>query len=628
MSTKKSITQTKKNVYVALLLAVIMIAGLARFCYAFYFQKEDVHSDETWSYGLANSYYEPYIYTDADETYNKNICFWVSGDVLKDYVTVQPGQRFAYDSVYYNLSKDLHPPLYFFILHTICSFFPNTFSFTYGFIINLFSYVIMSIFLFKLIKLATNSNIAGLIGVAFNTFTSGTLSITVFIRMYAMSVMFAVMLTYYIFKIYCEYRDTGNVRNSSFVWAAVSTLLGALTHHFFLVYAFIITAVFTIYYLIKKAWKPFLKLALFMLGAVGISIALFPSTITHVFGNGTSSGFTAVSSGHRIFDFRFQLSALFMHLSNELFGFSWITPLRKPILAYFSVILLIAVLLLAGIFFLFRREKLFQRFIAKVKRLLKMMAHPNIMHLTLFLSILFVVIVCARTIDYAAMMQYSDRYMFVIFPIATAFVVITTHALFSSLKLKAKVRYPFMMILTVLSLVMSNIGMPSQYVHMSFNQYGTTLKDIAKEDSDVIIMSSAIWLLTSYSERLVGINNYFYTVADETYLTTLKDSIDTLDSDKPLYLVIDVLNTDMAGVDVDPNPDNEYIYQEATSEDDYANYINTVLNARKSDNGMPEGGLGLYDYLDYVNSLSICKQITFAGCDSVFQRPVLIYKLN
>ena len=42
-------------------LALIILAGICRFSYGFFVQKEGAHSDETWSFGLANSYYDPYI---------------------------------------------------------------------------------------------------------------------------------------------------------------------------------------------------------------------------------------------------------------------------------------------------------------------------------------------------------------------------------------------------------------------------------------------------------------------------------------------------------------------------------------------------------------------------------------
>ena len=48
--------------------------------------------------------------------------------VYDDYMKVQNGQRFDYVNVWRNQTNDVHPPLYYALIHTICSVFPNKFS--------------------------------------------------------------------------------------------------------------------------------------------------------------------------------------------------------------------------------------------------------------------------------------------------------------------------------------------------------------------------------------------------------------------------------------------------------------------------------------------------------------------
>ena len=84
--------------------------------------KKGYYVDEVWSYGLANSYYHPHVY------WNDALSEWVSGDYFKEYLEVSEAERFKYGSVIFNQKNDVHPPLFYAILHTICSFFPNTFS--------------------------------------------------------------------------------------------------------------------------------------------------------------------------------------------------------------------------------------------------------------------------------------------------------------------------------------------------------------------------------------------------------------------------------------------------------------------------------------------------------------------
>ena len=70
-------------------------------------QKKGFYVDELWSYGLANSYYHPHVFwEDALEDQ------WQPGEYFKEYIEVEPDQRFRYDSVVYNLK-----PIRRFILH-------------------------------------------------------------------------------------------------------------------------------------------------------------------------------------------------------------------------------------------------------------------------------------------------------------------------------------------------------------------------------------------------------------------------------------------------------------------------------------------------------------------------------
>ena len=105
--------KSKKNT--CFLLTVIILMQLIRIVYSFIFIKEDYHSDEIWSFGLSNSYYEPFIFQSDDHKEFINNDNWISSDVMKDYLVVDEIHRFSYDSVYYNQVHDYHP-LYIILL--------------------------------------------------------------------------------------------------------------------------------------------------------------------------------------------------------------------------------------------------------------------------------------------------------------------------------------------------------------------------------------------------------------------------------------------------------------------------------------------------------------------------------
>ena len=81
-------------------------------------QKAGFFVDEIWSYGLANSNYHPFLYSDGALEHG-----WVNGEYFKNYVVADETHRFDYGSVFYNQKMDVHPPLFYIVLHTICSFF-------------------------------------------------------------------------------------------------------------------------------------------------------------------------------------------------------------------------------------------------------------------------------------------------------------------------------------------------------------------------------------------------------------------------------------------------------------------------------------------------------------------------
>ena len=145
--------------------------------------------DELWSYGLANSYYAGHIY--STDPFGKNE--YVKADFFRDYLEVGDNDDFRYGSVYNNLSHDAHPPLYFFILHTLSSIYKNTFSKWFGIVPNIVFYLIGAVFLYLTGKRLTGSAYIALFPVLLWGFTTQTVSYVILIRMYMMLCMFGIM---------------------------------------------------------------------------------------------------------------------------------------------------------------------------------------------------------------------------------------------------------------------------------------------------------------------------------------------------------------------------------------------------------------------------------------------------
>ena len=161
---------------------IVIMAGI---------QKKGFFVDELWGYGLANSYYHPHIY--SDDVFNRGE--YLSPQYFKDYLEVSKEDAFQYGSVFYNQSQDAHPPLFYCVLHTISSFFQNTFSKWYGIIPNIIYFVISGIGIYVLSVSIIKNKYVSLLPVLFWGFSAQTVSYTILVRMYMMFAMFAILDT-------------------------------------------------------------------------------------------------------------------------------------------------------------------------------------------------------------------------------------------------------------------------------------------------------------------------------------------------------------------------------------------------------------------------------------------------
>ena len=238
-------------------------------------KKEGYHIDEVFSYGLSNGYYNPFPYYETDDYF----MVWHDVEFFTDYVMVPTEHRFAYDSVWYNQAADVHPPLFYAVLHTVCSFFPETFSNWYAISVNIAFSVLNIILLYKIacFVFKEKKERALLVCAAYG-FSAGCVSNAVYIRMYVMVTFFVLLFTLLHACIY-ERRKY----KVFFTLIALTTFLGTLTHYYFYVFAFFVSAFFCLYALFKKKWKALLGYVISMFGGIGASILVFPSALEHVF---------------------------------------------------------------------------------------------------------------------------------------------------------------------------------------------------------------------------------------------------------------------------------------------------------------------------------------------------------
>lgn len=78
---------------------------------------------------------------------------WYPSEYFHDALSVKEGYRFHYEIPVRNQATDVHPPFYYILLHTICSFFPGQFSMWYGIALNIILTLLSLFVLFLLLRL-------------------------------------------------------------------------------------------------------------------------------------------------------------------------------------------------------------------------------------------------------------------------------------------------------------------------------------------------------------------------------------------------------------------------------------------------------------------------------------------
>ncbi len=308
-----------KAIYVVFVMC--MIAAISYKC--------NYHLDETYSYALSNQRGGMEFRIKDGKKYTS------VGKMYLDYLTVRPGQRFDYSNVWRNQSEDVHPPFYYALLHTICSFFPKTFSNWFAGSINIIFAVLTLFVLRKLSRYFLDSTfLINSLSLAF-ALSTGVLSSATFFRMYVTAMFWVTLLAYcYVRKI------NENEREREFLArVSVVTLFGALTHYYCIIYAILTSVLYGVYLLLGKRYKETLRFCLAMAGTGVVSCLVFPAMIQHIFSG--SRGLEVFSNAVNISDLFERMDFFWKKIDIQLFGgFS------------FSLILTIIILLL-----LYTKEK-------------------------------------------------------------------------------------------------------------------------------------------------------------------------------------------------------------------------------------------------------------------------------
>ena len=267
-----SFIQKFKNLNLLLFFIISINTSWIIYCFSL---KTDFHVDEFFSLGHSNSSQGAFLVKNTNTISNSliNICF--DGKIGHNYISIQPNEQFEYENVIDNLKNSVHPPLYYFIIHTIYSFFPDSENPWLGFIPNLFFLIITLWILYNFAKLVFNNKWLAYTTIIFFGFCLATLNMAVYIRSYMLQMLLATLLFYKHYQLLNENNKARKILFQIFIFS----YLGLLTHYYFLVLTLIISSFTCIIYLKEKKLASLLKYIGTILLAVIVFIISFPVAI-------------------------------------------------------------------------------------------------------------------------------------------------------------------------------------------------------------------------------------------------------------------------------------------------------------------------------------------------------------
>lgn len=294
--------------------------------------KKGMHFDECFSYFNTNN-------SVGRMAYDRS--FVSSEDILKDFY-VKDGEQFNYKYVVELQSYDVHPPVFYLLLHTVCSFMPYKFSMWQGVGLNIFYALLTTIFLYLIIKRIIDNDKVALVITLLTAINTGVCCNVMFIRMYCLMTLF-ITIAIYLHIIMSEYNCMNELSFKIIIANSLLAYVGFLTHYFYLLFIFFLEFFFWIFKLfdIKNNYKGFIKYAACMLLAGILGVLSFPSCLGHV-----NSGYRGQEVKSYLFD-----------LSDFKVRFSFFNELINKYVFNKSMIILLLIIILLFVFAYYKAQK-------------------------------------------------------------------------------------------------------------------------------------------------------------------------------------------------------------------------------------------------------------------------------
>ena len=530
---KEILTSNKfKNI---LFIITIIITAITMFFYIG--KKEGYHEDEIFSYGSSNYRYDNLFQAAADrDSINRSLAEFVYRDSLietaknakyylldhkeifdasvgekiatdrpvwktpeeaKDYVTVSGEEILSYIPIYINQGRDVHPPLFYMLVHLVSTIFLNKFSKYIIFLINLVFFIGTCIVIRKILKLYDKDYLS-IPAVLLYGLSMGAVSTVILLRMYSMLTFFCLLYLYINLKILKNNFEIDKKLSRQLV---ITTILGFLTQYYFCIFAALVCILMFIRILITKNKNNITTYILKHVKSAVIGVILFVPSIYHIFFSYRGPG--KVDSGNLMEQLKIFMRILFDSYSlPEIIGY----VILVCALIYFIIMLII-----------------------KIRK--KELDYNKLFEIGMFTIPVIIYIIVISKISPRIDEKYMIRYIMPVLPVvAISFILLINNILNQILKLKntnlkSNIKIAVILIIVLAVSIVGFFTNKPNYLYVGYSEY----LEVAEQYKDlnyVYICDNAFTYINSIPEFMI----YNKTLI----LNTGHDSFDILGKDTEL----------------------------------------------------------------------------------------------
>ena len=253
-------------------------------------KKAGFHEDELYTYYSSNKTAGLFV----------NDRQWLEREELYNDFVVLPGEGFRYDVVWQMQSWDVHPPLYYFVFHTVCSLFPGVFDKWLGIGINLAadvgSYLLLAYCSYTAVLCGglekkiqdqekeegkkRRAQVISFLTCLLWGFSAAVISGVMFIRMYQQLTLLILLCL----GLHLRAVRRQDFRVRSFLLPLVATVfLGFLTQYYYIIFHFFLGAGFCLSLLRRKKVKEMFSYGAACAAGLLAALCYYPPALSHIF---------------------------------------------------------------------------------------------------------------------------------------------------------------------------------------------------------------------------------------------------------------------------------------------------------------------------------------------------------